>query len=166
MSYTFRTAKETQKIQKRLMIAGYLNILHGVVGSLFWVFFRLLVYVDVVNLDQFASDEIRKNFYMMLQLIIVVLGLAAAVYSMIARNRENQMMFMLAFSIAGLDSFFLAFTGALPIIVVASAIIGMKIVNMSNQVSSVENNDFGGRASALTQKKSTASIVDDMNKNE
>lgn len=160
---------------KLLKPAGIFNILHGVTALMF-ILLNALNTLNVISIKNlFGIDEagnITKNhalynIYMVFQLIVLILGIVAAVYAIRARQKEKQVIYYACFSIAGLNCTFLLFTGTITIFAVFNLIAGIIMLRDSNseekRLSASYN--FGGSAKALEQNKSTASIFDVTDKN-
>lgn len=150
--------------------AGMFNVLHAAAALLFFlltVFNTLGVisfkeFFGIDDMGNITKNTLMYNIYMVFQLTVLLLGIVAAVYSIRARQTEKQMMYYVSFSVAGLNSTCLLFTGRITIFALVNLITGIIMIRDSNseekRLSALYN--FGGSAEALSSKKSTASILD------
>ena len=166
MAYIYNNkSRQLEKNNKNLIkLAGIYNILHGIAGTFFYLVW-LLNNLNVIRLDAMLATDEAYTFYMMYQLMIVVLGIFAVVYSIRARQIKGQLWYMGSFAVAGINSTLLFMSGIITVATIFNIVSGISMIRSFKEAENDKDFAFGGDSEGLSKTGSTASIIDNMTQN-
>lgn len=120
--------KPYKKPRNKRPLAGILNIIHGVLATIFLIGFQFGPLGEMLKLTSDTDGEVANQnvvtFFMMFQLTIVISGIAVVVASINERGRVNIYLDILALAIAGLDVLLLLASGAVSVFAFVNIVIG------------------------------------------